>query len=192
MTFDKTAYNREYSRRDRQEAKAAGYCVVCRTRKAVPGETQCEECKGKKREYQREIRKTAEYKERYNAWKRERYKKWREAGLCVVCGRPVYKKGKCRHHYILAARKRAKRKNETAEKRQAATYEHGDICQKCTEPAIPGKKLCKRHYDIVMTYSIPKAIAATQRLRQSQAKAGNLLQWGGKAIEAWNRRANGE
>ena len=177
MAFDKKAYALEYSRYDRQKAREAGLCIVCRKRRALEGQSQCFECRERNREYERQKRQTAEYKAKKNRYRRERYKKWVDAGLCGYCGKPIYKGNACRHHFILKEQMKAKRRARTAEKRQVAAYEHGNICQKCIEPALPGKKLCQRHYDIVMKYSVPKANAATRRLLADAMKNHQPLRW---------------
>lgn len=72
MPFDKKAYMLEYTRHDRECARKAGYCIVCRKRKAIKGESQCKECKERKRKYEQARRTTQEYKMTHNAYRRER------------------------------------------------------------------------------------------------------------------------
>ena len=192
MAFDKRAYNLEYSRYDRQKARESGFCIVCRKRRALDGESECFECKERKREYEKRRSQTQEYKDRKNAYRRERYKRWIDAGLCGYCGKPIYKGNVCRHHFVLRKQLNAKRRYKTARSRQAATYEHGSICQKCLEPALPGKRLCKRHYDIVMEKSIPKMHKATRLILANAMKNHYTIKWATfkEIVMRKRRRAN--
>lgn len=178
VAFDNKAYMREYSKMDREAARKAGLCIVCRREKAREGRSTCERCTERKREYQSLRSKDPEYIAKHNKYKRERYHRYISNGLCGYCGKPIYKGNVCEHHYILKKRGLEKQKQKRHEARQAVEYETGrTLCQKCNNPAIEGKRLCQHHYDIVMKYSIPKAHAATRRILADALRTHKPIKW---------------
>lgn len=178
MCFDNKAYMLEYSREDRDAARKAGLCIVCRREKAREGRTTCEHCAERAKEYRKQKAKDPEYIAKYNKWRRERYNRYVSNGLCGYCGKPIFKGNVCKHHYILKKRRIERQKQLKYEARQSAEYETGKtLCQKCNNPAIEGKRLCQYHYDIVMKHSVPKMHEATRRILADAMRNHRPIKW---------------
>ena len=79
-------HQKAYQKKKRDEARAKGFCIVCRKRKATKG-SKCLECYLRQKRFDRA---------KYDG-KREL---WRDNGLCYYCGKkPVDGKKVCRKHY---------------------------------------------------------------------------------------------
>jgi len=164
--FDKKAYNKEYRRMCTESAKKAGICVVCLKRKAIPHHVECEYCSTKRAIWRERHPYTQEQK---NAKKQKAHEKWerlKSEGVCPICGKKRYKdKLYCYDHFI-----KRKRNAERAKERkymlriEAETKLGKPICTKCLNPALEGKKLCKRHYDILVSRCTRKANEAIRRI----------------------------
>lgn len=69
--------------------KSKGICVICCERPAFYNHVRCPECmeKAATQKARRTANMTGEQRERINRQKRERYRKYREAGKCTNCGK---------------------------------------------------------------------------------------------------------
>lgn len=77
---------RAIAKKKRDEARAKGFCIICRKRKATHG-SKCYECYLRQKRYD---------KAKYDG--RREY--WREEGLCYFCGAPRMEGQKtCEKHY---------------------------------------------------------------------------------------------
>lgn len=174
--FDVKAYNKEYKKLCTQKAREAGLCIVCGKEHAIPGRTTCLRCAERRRKRSRQDWQSAEYREKHKEYTKARRDKWVKEGKCHYCGREIYKGVRCRHCYLLNERAKAKRKQVRAKQRQQREYELGKpLCSKCLEPALKGKKLCQKHYDIVLKNSVPKANEATRKAYAQAKKTGMTL-----------------
>ena len=142
------AYERERSRGERAERKAAGICTACGAAPAAPGRVRCEPCLEKRR---------AADRTKYAAGKaaglpyggsdieakrcsararsKKRQKERIEAGLCIRCGeRPPAEGGTtCR---TCRDRRQATERQKYEERRAAR------LCTRCGGPAINGLSRC--------------------------------------------------
>ena len=141
-------YTRERIRRQTEARKAEGLCTACGKAPAVPGRVSCEPCLEKRRAQDREkyaAGKAAgklyggadpEVRRRAGRARSRRLRKaWREAGLCVRCGKPPAVEGgtictSCRE------KRRARARRKYAERRAAG------LCVKCAVLLPGGKTYC--------------------------------------------------
>ena len=141
-------YRREHTRRQADARKAEGLCTACGKAPAAPGRMSCEPCLEKRRASDRATYAAAkaagkpyggadpEAKRRAARARSKRLKKtWREAGLCVRCGKPPSVEGgsictPCQE------KRRAKERRKYAERRAAG------LCTKCGSPAFAGQSYC--------------------------------------------------
>ena len=141
-------YERKRVRRQTETRRAEGLCTACGKAPAAPGRASCEPCLEQRR---------AEDRARYAAGKaagkpyggadaetkrragrarsRRRKKAWREAGLCLRCGKPPAVEGgklctPCQE------RRRAKERRKYAARRAAG------LCTNCGTPAFDGLAYC--------------------------------------------------
>lgn len=156
------------SKADYNFCKSLGLCPRCNGKhKAAPGRVFCEDCLEKYRdekaavpqERKREIEEKR--KPRRNALRAER----RESGLCIYCGKPVYRGGKRCYEHTLQNRRhqRTLRERKRLEKPVGA-------CLMCSDPALPGYKLCEKHYKM--------ALAAAEKGREAQTESRASHPWG--------------
>ena len=129
--------------------KDHGICVYCKREKAAPGRAMCLNCASIVAEKRRAKYSKLSEEERAerNRKKREQSKALREYrkenGLCLVCGKPVYKNySKCYEHYIYF-----KRVNRERNKAQAKGYAELGLCRICGKPVVKGKKFCEEHLE---------------------------------------------
>lgn len=176
--FDKKTYMHEYSRQEREYAREHGLCIVCRRRKARPNRATCEHCAEVKRKNQEAHPPSERKKELRRALQRALYAKRKSAGVCPYCGRKRYPGQMiCYECYIKRMRKNRKKCMEHETLRAEAEGKYGDICQKCLEPALPGKRLCQKHYEIILDNCTKKANDATRRLLAEAKENGTNLRW---------------
>ena len=118
--------------------------MVCGTRSAEPGKTECAECLEKYMiRYAKYYKKNRlEIKEKARKFKQKKYHENKSKSVCVICGKPLYKNKSsiyCMEHYLSTKRKR---KNSRKKK-----YDSPEFCHFCDEPVVPGKNLCAKHYE---------------------------------------------
>ena len=142
------AYERNRARRQIEARRAEGLCIACGKSPALPGRASCEPCLEKRRAWDRAkyaAGKAAgkpyggadpEAKRRASRARHKRLSKaWREAGLCVRCGKsPAADGGEicapCQE------KRRAKDRRKYAERRAAG------LCTSCGAPALEGQAYC--------------------------------------------------
>jgi hypothetical protein len=174
---DKVTYMREYKRFATEKNRESGICIVCGKRRAEKGKSSCSLCLAKDRLRKQKYRESKEYQEHLKAVHRETYKKRAEEGKCRYCGSDkLFTSTRCFKCYMKAERAKAKRRLLFQQKRQKREYELGvPICSKCLNPAMEGKHLCKKHYDIVMKHAVPKANEATRKAYETAKGTGMTL-----------------
>ena len=141
-------YERKRRRREAETRRAEGLCTACGKLPATPGRATCEPCLEQRR---------ADDRARYAAGKasgklyggaspetkrraaraasKRRQKAWREAGLCVRCGKPPEADGG-RLCAPCQEKRRAKERRKYAERRAAG------LCTKCGTPAFESLSYC--------------------------------------------------
>ena len=173
-------YARERTRRQAEARKAEGLCTGCGKSPAAPGRVSCEPCLEKRRASDRanyaagkaagkpygganpEVRRRAA-----RARGKRLRKAWREAGLCVKCGKPPEAEGgticsPCRE------KRRAKARRKYAERRAAG------LCTKCGSPAFRGLTYCGPCAAIRDARRSPELKSAQSRRRYARLRAAGL------------------
>ena len=128
-----------------------GICPTCRKNIILGEEKNCLECRARKtnnanKRLQQDDGKLLENKKQCD---KNRYKARKERGECVVCGvnnqDPTY--AVCKQCRIKRNRKRNDRRKKTIgiELRRCKPL-HG-ICYFCDNPIMPGRTICKVHYE---------------------------------------------
>ena len=149
MGFDIREYKREYRRETYLWRKTHGICVRCGREDAEPHKTKCVECLGQEAACAKKFRDSMSEAQKREQSKRRRLKRdaRKTSGLCVCCGKKVSKgKSYCLECWI----KERRRKKAQYETRRMKTDFAEGLCCRCNEPALPGKKLCEKHYACVM------------------------------------------
>ena len=141
-------YERERTRRQAEARRAEGLCTACGQAPAVPDRASCDPCLEKRRAWDRAKYAAgkaagkpygganAEAKRRAARARSKRLKKaWREAGLCIRCGKPPAVEGAsictpCQE------KRRVKERRKYAERRAAG------LCTNCGTPAFAGQSYC--------------------------------------------------
>ena len=128
-----------------------GICVGCRKENAMPGRQKCPACLYKQT--------LANMKSRSLEYERTRYAKRKAqreeriaAGLCPICGKPAKHGQLCTDCYIRKQRVHQAEKNERRVRGDPRRnrMENG-LCCFCDSPAMDGKKVCEKHYQILMS-----------------------------------------
>ena len=156
-----------YSKEAYHYYKEHGICVYCKQADAAPGRTKCLNCISLTAEKRRErdSKLSDEEREERNRKKRERGKALREYrkanGLCLTCGKPVYKNySRCYEHYLYF-----KRVNRERNKAQAKGYAELGLCRICGKPVVKGKKFCEEHLE-----KYRKIMSHAQAIRMEKKK----------------------
>lgn len=130
-------------------------CISCRQRDAEPGKTLCLDCNIRAAERSRQWaqdlkekdpelwRKKADHN---NERHKERRKRLKEAGICYVCGKRPAEEGHPLCAWCLARNRKAANERYARTHRRKAWWE----CRSCTERALPGYKVCQKHYDKIV------------------------------------------
>ena len=148
-----------YSKSNYEFLKIRGICTKCGKNKAVNKTTYCEYC------LEKDVIKNAKYREKNRHRLREENKKRmqdlrerrKQNGECTKCGKklnPVFDGNNtvkckiCKAYYMEYMRKR-----RSKDDKQKITREEKielKVCLYCNSKAIEGKKLCEKHYNIVL------------------------------------------
>lgn len=164
---------------------AHGICVRCRKRPALPGKVLCAECSDEAREKARlRYNKSQDAKEQQRERVKKRIAELKKAGRCLICGKPVYDDHTlCMEHYLAARRKSHERyEKKMQEKREWDARRAAELrnnygaekCLYCDEVALPGKKLCSKHYKIACQ-NVAKATCASIKKRREARDATEML-----------------
>ncbi len=159
-----------YTKKEKEENKLTylyykkhHICTCCHRRPARPGRTKCEICaeRDARRLRRKRSKETAaayaEHRKRENAAKCEKRRRYRQEGRCPICGKPV----KPPNIYCIDCRiKRRRDSQRAAERRKKKHDDNPALCCRCDAPALPGKRLCKKHYEITLA-ALVKTRAST-------------------------------
>lgn len=139
--------------------KSLGVCTRCGREDVFPGHVHCPSCMEKiqkeSRAYYRRL--SDEDRElrrkKKNEYDKKRYQQRKAEGLCVACGKKAVKGIFCIECYVKNKKKNQKRaqkkKIETGGDPRELRTEKG-LCRFCEEPALPGHRLCEKHYSIAV------------------------------------------
>lgn len=161
MTISREKRNRRAADRAKKDYawyKSHGVCVQCHTNNAAKGHVLCPDCLYKSRERYRAERENetpeehAAFRDWQNKNRRVYLKRMHEEHRCEWCGKPVkdgerlcmecgIKERRGKREYYLAHKERY------AKNRVKTDFSPG-LCSRCNEPALPGKKVCAKHYAI--------------------------------------------
>lgn len=119
-------------------------CPICRKNDLLGDETICPECRAQSTNNILSKRNRSEYNAYHSEWSRNTYRKRKELGICVKCG-----KRKATEANVTCALCRSKY-NETRRAR-ARTSDRSDrikngVCYFCNNPVKEGYKVCEKHY----------------------------------------------
>ena len=149
--------------RDKKEnyswMKRHHYCVSCKAVDAytLAGRPLCARCAAKKAADEREKKARTNLRERRQRNQRRRKERWKEAGRCASCGKPLPSKA---YPYLTCERCRAKDRERRRLKREKAggvsrsEYKELGLCVTCGRPRVKDKTgwdgkeilLCERCY----------------------------------------------
>lgn len=151
-------------------------CARCHKYKAMPNRTMCSVCLEKDAERSKKYRnkmseeKREEAYQKIEGYRKIRYDKCLEFGLCTTCGKHKATDGfktciDCR------TKNRNKRKKHSKEYRKTT-----GTCAYCDEPPLPGKRCCQKHYASRMV-SITKCRASDgfKKMHEEQKKKANVF-----------------
>lgn len=139
--------------------KSLGVCTRCGREDVFPGHVHCPSCmektQKKSRAYYRRL--SDEDRElrrkKKNEYDKKRYQQRKAEGLCVACGKKAVKGIFCIECYVKNKKKNQKRarkkKIEMGGDPRELRTEKG-LCRFCEEPALPGHRLCEKHYSIAV------------------------------------------
>ena len=136
--------------------KSLGVCPCCGKNDAFHGHVFCPSCmeKQQNRDRARYHQLSAEEKKAKNIMSREnkkkRYYRRKAEGICVSCGKKKATNGlRCLECYV------KQKKSDHRRAQQKKIEKGGDprdirtqkgLCRFCEEPAVPGQRLCEKHY----------------------------------------------
>jgi hypothetical protein len=126
-----------------------GICPVCGQNDALPGRQKCAACTEKSTlnniKY-RSLEKERTYYQKKKLKRQERI----AAGLCPRCGKPAIKGQLCLDHYVKKQHihEMEKREREIKGDPRRERVKNGK-CWFCNNTALPGKKVCQIHYDVL-------------------------------------------
>ena len=171
----------EYKARNKENYhyyKALGVCTKCGKEPAFHKYTLCAYCL----ERERDKRWTYYHKKAQQAdWmqsRRDIQKALRDkriaAGICIYCGKRPGAPG-----HLHCDRCLARRRLRYAEKHPTNTERGRGLCYHCDNPALPGKRTCKRHYAIklAVVYRIAKMKTEKQLIARAAFNAAFSIRW---------------
>lgn len=155
MSNKESDYYKEYNRETYSFYKARHICTRCKKNRAAPGHVACDECReAQQRRYAERCNgRTADEQAAYKALVKQQhadwYKRLREQGICVGCGKRQAASGRSRCVWCLAKDKRRAEEKRRQQGRTPASergmYGECAICLK--KPAKKGYKLCESCYN---------------------------------------------
>lgn len=153
-----------YSRDIYKKLQAVGICPRCGKNLLYGDEKSCIECRAKSAKATAKMR-TADvkkYNERQKAWRKARYEKDKENGICTRC-----RKRKADPGYSTCAFCRETMRNARVKMpERTGRYEQG-LCFFCDNPVKPGYKVCEMHYQQnVKNATCEKANLARQKIKE--------------------------
>lgn len=129
---------------------------------AEPHKTLCAECAAKHAARIRRYWAALDEEKRQETLRRKHEVRTlnKTRGLCIYCGKKAVKG---RTHCLECALRRKRKGEARLEARRVKTDFSEGLCCRCNEPVMPGKKLCKKHYDAAI-----KGVKAMQGMSPSE------------------------
>lgn len=149
-------FTRNYRRLVFALGVARTYCMVMKK--------SCVECRAKSAESMSKIRANdvEKYNERQKAWRKARYEKDKENGICTRCRKRKADPGHTTCTFCRETMRRARVKMPE----RTGRYEQG-LCFFCDNPVKPGYKVCEMHYQKnVKNATCEKANLARQKIKE--------------------------
>ena len=145
---DKSKKNKcKYERENYEFNKSLKICTSCRCNKAISGKIHCPECADKNKErckkrYKRVKRNNSTFRQNENERIRQIYKRNKERGICVSCGKHPAEKNYVRCYLCLIKKKRYQIKSGIP---RGSRPLYG-MCYICGDITYSNYKLCYKHY----------------------------------------------
>lgn len=157
-----------YSRDIYKKLQAVGVCPRCGKNLLYGDEKSCIDCRAKSAKATAKMR-TADvkkYNERQKVWRKARYEKDKENGICTRC-----RKRKADPGYSTCAFCRETMRNARVKMpERTGRYEQG-LCFFCDNPIKPGYKVCEMHYQKnVKNATCEKANIARQKIKERNSQ----------------------
>lgn len=137
------------SERERQLKKAKydyckdkGICVICCKEEAFYNHVRCPSCMEKQvlRQAKRQQNLSKEQREHINSMKRERYRRYKESGRCVNCGKQTKNGERVCPTCLIQERKAGTAYRERNGKKKG--YAEAGLCIWCGGERVEGKMMC--------------------------------------------------
>lgn len=147
-----------------KKLQAVGVCPRCGKNLLYGDEKSCVECRAKSAETMSKIRSAdvEKYNERQKAWRKARYEKDKENGICTRCRKRKADPGHTTCTFCRETMRRARVKMPE----RTGRYEQG-LCFFCDNPVKPGYKVCEKHYQQnVKNATCEKANLARQKIKE--------------------------
>lgn len=128
----------------------------------------CVECRAKSAEAMSKIRAAdvEKYNERQKVWRKARYEKDKENGICTRCRKRKADPGHTTCTFCRETMRRARVKMPE----RTGRYEQG-LCFFCDNPVKPGYKVCEKHYQQnVKNATCEKANLARQKIKERNSQ----------------------
>ena len=153
MPRKRSEKEKEENRKTYLYYKSHHICTSCHCRPARPGRTKCEICADRDRRCRKRKKKQetaaqwAARSVRENTVNRARHHRYKREGRCPICGKRV----KPPNVYCIDCRLRRRRDSRRAAARRKKKHDDNPArCCRCDAPALPGKRLCRKHYEITL------------------------------------------
>lgn len=136
--------------------RGRGLCTVCGKNKPFNGRKICEDCLQKNAERRWTLMSTPEGKEQVKGYTAARTQKLKDAGRCESCGG-------VKENPEMTLCEKCRRKKQI---RSRIYYANNKIerpwnqCRRCDALAVPGKKLCEKHYALQCEYMAKAKVQA--------------------------------
>ena len=153
-----------YGRKIYKKLQAVGVCPRCGKNLMYVDEKSCIECRAKSAEAASKKRAAdvEKYNERQKVWRKARYEKDKENGICTRCRK---RKADSGHTTCTFCRETMRRAHVKMPER-TDRYERG-LCFFCDNPVKPGYKVCEMHYQKnVKNATCEKANSARQKMKE--------------------------
>lgn len=133
----------------REQARMLGICPRCYRNPIYEGEKSCLECK--ERDRKRKYKTRPDVMEKKNRRQSELAIECANKGICRYCHKKPVTPG---YKSCLECRLKNTKKPKPGSIPSAERPSYG-LCRFCCEPIIPGKRVCQKHYDIIIA-NMPK------------------------------------
>lgn len=161
---------RKQNNSDYHYFKEMGICPLCQTRKILDGKASCEICRAYKAgvALKRREENLLAIRKRDDELKRRQYETRKKLHVCTVCGKVTVDDGyhtciRCRIKNRIAKKRWKDKKRRSPDNLREVWKNDESVCAFCGQPVVKGKRVCQKHYDMIMTKVYPHLEAYRQR-----------------------------